>query len=120
MNTEIKMTEINKNLPSFEKRIEKLPPAEDKKIDTQAVHQENRQNIVPDTGILGRSQVVRNDIAKSVDEAVALAKSNPALLESSCSIFDILYEQFLEEGMDSNEAYMKAIEAEEEFLAIAR
>lgn len=126
MNTEtkIKMTEINNNISSFGRNVEKVEvPEKDCKIPCSEKIEEGRQaEYVPDTGVLGRSQVKRangGNIAKSVDEAVALAKDNPALLCGCESIYNCLYKDFLEQGDDPAEAHIKALLAEEEFYKCA-
>lgn len=120
------MAEINNNIPKFGfNNIEKIDLHNKNNIDVDAKKIENKDaeqiGIVPDTGVLGRSQVKTvTDVSKSVDEAVALAKKHPALLTSSEGIFNHFYQQYLESGMDESDAYMKALMAEEEFLAVGR
>ncbi len=86
----------------------------------QTSKETQERSYVPDTGVLGRSQVKCSkcgaDITQSVDEAVALAKGNPGLLLGSDRIFDSIYNGLLLEGMEESEAYMKALACEEEFM----
>ncbi|MCD7780764.1 MAG: hypothetical protein LUH05_08860 [Candidatus Gastranaerophilales bacterium] len=120
------MTEINNNIPNFGHKIEKIE--NNKHIEEQKSVKQNEDfdktvNYVPDTGVLGRSQVKTTkgmDISKSVDEAVALAENNPALLGCSEGVFDSLYKSFLEMGMEPSDAYMNALFGEQELLEIAK
>lgn len=117
------MAEINNNIPNFSKGIEKVDVKKGKEIPVEPamVEEKAEQAYVADTGVSGRSQI-RNlkgaDVTRSVDEAVMLATKNPALLSGSESIFNIIYNDLLESGMEESDAYMKALMAEEEFLAI--
>lgn len=116
------MAEINNNIPSFGINNKKVDNKVNKEPQVQPQVQEEcpEHKYVPDTGVLGRSQVkcskCGGDITKSVDEAVALAKNNPTLLLGSDRIFDSIYNGLLLEGMEESEAYMKALACEEEFL----
>ena len=118
------MAEIN-NIPNFginnNKKVEnknnKDAVAPQIPIEEECVEHQ----YVQDTGVLGRSQVKCakcGDIAKSVDEAIALAKSNPTLLSASESMFDTIYHDFKEQGMEESEAYLRALLAEEEFMEL--
>ena len=78
---------------------------------------------IPDPGVLGRSQVKglkAADSTRSVDEAVFFAQKQPVLLMSSNDMFEALYEKFVVDGMTEDEAYMAALQAEEEFMSIAQ
>lgn len=120
------MTEISKNnLGSYSYNIKKVEkeqinePKQNKKNKTEEV---SDYKYAQDTGVLGRSQITSSNeanIAKSVDEAVSLATKRPQIMLGSESIFDSVYENLLNEGMEESEAYMHALLAEEEFLGIA-
>ena len=78
---------------------------------------------VPDTGILGRSQIKNqkgSDVTRSVDETIALCEKFPQIMECGDELFDSLYEQFLADGMEPHEAYAKASLAMEEFVEIGK
>jgi len=78
---------------------------------------------IPDPGILGRSQVKspkNSDSTRSVDEAVLLAQKQPVLLTASEDMFETLYEKFVADGIPEHEAYMAALQAEEEFMIMAQ
>ncbi len=122
------MSEINNNIPNFHRNIdcEKLDKNPKSKqpineiVDPDGIR--NEYKIVPDTGVLGRSQVKPlrgGDIAKSVDETVDLTKKDPAILTGSETVFNILYEKFIKEGMEPGDAYLQAALAEEEFVEAA-
>lgn len=117
------MAEINNNIPKFSKNIEKVDvkKGKDIQIEPAVIEDKAETTYVADTGVLGRSQV-RNakgaDISRSVDEAVMIATKNPALLTGSETIFDTIYNDLIESGMNESDAYMKALMAEEEFLAL--
>lgn len=116
------MAEINNNIQNFGINTDKIGSRKNSEpVKEAAIQEESKEhNYVPDTGVLGRSQIKNvhgSDIQKSVDEAVSLAKNNPALMGCSEGIFDYLYKDYINNGMDSSEAYMKALLAEEEFLA---
>lgn len=118
------MTEINNNIPNFGiKNIDKVEktgkasPAEE-----VAVEKEEQQKYVPDTGVLGRSQVKAlkgGNISQSVDLAVEMAKNKPVLMQSGESLFNSIYNDLVERGMEPSEAYMNALMAEDEFYALA-
>lgn len=127
MNTEInrkKMAEINNNIPNFGINSKKVENKTNKEVVQPQLPVEEEcveYQYVQDTGVLGRSQVTCakcGDIAKSVDEAVALAKNNPTLLNSSEGVFNIMYQDFLASGMEESEAYMRALMGEEEFMEL--
>ena len=118
------MAEIN-NIPNFginnNKKVEnknnKEAVAPQLPVEEECVEHQ----YVKDTGVLGRSQVKCakcGDVSKSVDEAIALAKNNPTLLTASESMFDTMYKDFKEQGMEESEAYMRALLAEEEFMEL--
>lgn len=120
------MTEINKNnLGSYSYNIKKVGKEqinEPKQNVNNKIQEAPDYKYAQDTGVLGRSQVTSSqeaNIAKSVDEAVSLAAKRPQILLGSESVFDSLYETLIEEGMEPSEAYMQALLAEEEFLALA-
>ena len=118
------MAEIN-NIPNFginnNKKVENLNNKE-VVVPQPLVEEEcTEHKYVQDTGVLGRSQVKCakcGDIAKSIDEAVSLAKNNPTLLTASESMFDTMYKDFKARGMEESEAYMRALLAEEEFMEL--
>ncbi len=123
------MAEINNNISGYGINREKIevknkePDLITKKEIEKLNKTPNKTDYVPDTGVLGRSQVKsakHGDIAKSIDEAVILAEKNPVLLQCSESMFDCLYEKFLNQGMKPSEAYTRALLAEEEFLEIGK
>lgn len=113
------MAEIN-NIPNYGINIGKVDAKLNKEVPVEPkVEEKQEKNYVPDTGVIGRSQVNHTkggNIAKSVDAAVELAKSNPTLLSASEGLFDAMYNDFLAQGMEESAAYMKALMAEEEFL----
>ena len=120
------MSEINNNvnnirLPKnhFDKNIN-----DSKKVKPENIPAEEQPslNIVPDTGILGRSQIHSTkggDIAKSVDEAVALAHEYPEILKTGDEMFDALYDDFIKAGNSPEEAYAMASTGIMEFMEIA-
>lgn len=115
------MAEINNNIPSFGINLDQIKQKNKTDIpnDTHTKEEKNETKYVPDTGVLGRSQVKSpkgGNINKSVDEAVALAKNNPVLLGCSEGLFDNFYRTYIESGMEPSEAYMQALLDEEEFL----
>ena len=110
------MSEIN-NIGNYGLNIDKI----DKKGIISS-HQEDIKEYVPDTGILGRSQVKTTkgaDISKSVDEAVNMAKRHSTLMQCSEKIFNYIYQSYLDKGLSPSEAYEKALLAEEEFMEIS-
>ena len=120
------MSEINNNVNNirfhknnFDKNIN-----EPKKNPAESTAEEKPQaKIVPDTGVLGRSQiqgVKGGDIAKSIDEAVALAQEYPEVLETGDSVFDSLYNDFIKAGKSPEEAYAMASTGMMEFMEIAK
>ena len=121
------MSEINNNInkirfpkSNFDNNIKGLKPV---KPDSTTAEEKPQSAIVPDTGVLGRSQihgVKGGDIAKSVDEAVALAQEFPEILESGDSIFDSLYNDFIKAGNSPEEAYAMASTGLMEFMEIAK
>ena len=117
------MTEINGNIPNFGLNIGKVEPKKEKEIlKQQSIDNEQQQTYIQDTGVLGRSQVVRTrggDITKSVDEAVNLAKNHPELLDGGDIVFESVYNTFVEQGMDEADAYLNALSAQSEFMDIA-
>lgn len=117
------MTEINGNIPNFGLNIGKVEPKKEKEIlKQQNIDNEQQQTYIQDTGVLGRSQVVRTrggDITKSVDEAVNLAKNHPELLDGGDVVFESVYNTFVDQGMDEADAYLNALSAQTEFMDIA-
>ncbi len=123
------MSEINNNIPSFginSKKVEKRYNNENADKQPQVKSECCEHKYVPDTGVLGRSQVKVKcpkcggaDIAASVDETVKLAQKNPEILEASDVIFDEVYEAFLADGCTKEEAYAQATLAVEEFCLTA-
>ena len=126
MNTEIKMAEINNNIQKFGYSIEKIDNSKNKTPDINHVEVQTgseEKQYVPDTGILGRSQIKNpkgSDVTRSVDETIALCEKYPQIMECGDELFDKLYEQFLADGMDATEAYTKASLAMEEFVEIGK
>ncbi len=122
------MAEINNNIPNFGHKIEiiKHPDeltAKNSTPEDEILKNEPERNEITDTGVLGRSQVKTTrggDISRSTDEAAELAEHNPALLYGCEEIFNSLYEDYLEAGMEPSEAYMKALFGEQELLNIVR
>ena len=117
------MTEINGNIPNFGLNIGKVEPKKEKEtLKQQNIDNEQQQTYIQDTGVLGRSQVVRTrggDITRSVDEAVNLAKNHPELLDGGDVVFESVYNTFVDQGMDESDAYLKALSAQTEFMDIA-
>ena len=126
MNTEIKMAEINNNIPKFGYNIEKIDSNKNKTPDiipSEAQAGFEEQSYVPDTGVLGRSQIKNpkgSDVTRSVDEAITLCEKYPQIAECGDDFFDVLYEQFISDGMEPAEAYTKASMAMEEFVEIGK
>ena len=126
MNTETKMAEINNNIQKFGYNIEKIDNCKNKKTDINHVEiqtESEGQQYVPDTGILGRSQIKNpkgSDVTRSVDETIALCEKYPQILDCGDRLFDSLYEQFLKDGMDPSEAYSNASMAMAEFVEIGK
>ncbi len=123
MNTEMKMAEINNNIPNFGRNTDKIGTKinNEPKKETAVQEEQKEHNYIPDTGILGRSQVKSihdADIQKSIEEAVRLAQNNPALLCGCEDIFNHIYNDYIKTGMEPSEAYMKALLAEEELMEI--
>ncbi len=120
------MAEINNNITKFGYNIEKIDNNKNKIQDaTPTDMQTGAEEIqyVPDTGILGRSQIKNpkgSDVTRSVDETIALCEKYPQIMECGDELFDTLYEQFLADGMDASEAYTKASLAMEEFVEIGK
>ena len=117
------MSEIN-NIGNYGLNIDKIDKKGINKNTEVHTSQEDikEKEYVPDTGILGRSQVKTTkgaDISKSVDEAVNMAKNHSTLMQCSEKMFDRLYKYYINEGLSQNEAYEKALLAEEEFLQIS-
>ncbi|MBQ9245421.1 hypothetical protein IJ182_04040 [bacterium] len=120
------MSEINSNINKirFNSKIENInKSAESKKsVEGNEVKESTEQNIVPDTGVLGRSQIVSTkgmDCTQSIDEAVKLANECPEILKTGDDMFDSLYEEFLNSGMKPDEAYSMASMGMHEFMEIA-
>ncbi len=124
------MAEINNNLTNY--RINTERTIDTKNIDSES-SREKEQDIknknsdiskyIPDTGVLGRSQVKNpkgSDFTKSIDETIALIDKYPEIVECGDELFDTLYEQFLSDGMSNSEAYEKASLAMEEFIEISK
>ena len=128
------MAEINNNIPKFGYNIEKIDNSKNKTPDINHVEVQagsEEKQYVPDTGILGRSQIKNpkgSDVTRSVDETIALCEKYPQIMECGDELFDTfgdelfdtLYEQFLADGMDASEAYTKASLAMEEFVEIGK
>lgn len=120
------MAEINNNIPKFQKNIERVDVKKNKevKVEPAVVEEKAEQQLAPATDAYGKALVINAkdvkgvDIAKSVDEAVALARTNPARLTGSESIFNTIYQDLLESGVNEEDAYIRALQAEEEFLGI--
>ncbi len=117
------MAEINNNIPKFGRNIERIENFNKESIipETSTGEKNKPMEYIPDTGVLGRSQVKSTkggNIQKSVDEAVLLASKNPALMCGCESVFDCIYKDLLAQGMKESDAYMKALLAEEEFLQV--
>ena len=120
------MAEINNNSNYVKYPIGKKPieiTNKDKEVQQQPTQQEPQErSYVPDTGVLGRSQVqcpkCGGDITASVNEAVALAQSNPGLLLGCDKIYESIFQGLLAEGLSETEAHKKALACEEEFMNI--
>ena len=111
------MAEVNNNIPNFGRNIEKVDSRNNTVQKEHVIKEENDKNYVPDTGVLGRSQV--KETVSSADEAVMMLKKNPHVMEASDKIFDIIYKKYIDEGLDPSQAYLNALEAQKEFVAIA-
>ncbi len=124
-NTEMNMAEINNNIHNYGFKIERIDsiaenttkhPVETTKDETE------EQKYIADPGILGRSQIQGikgGNIAKSVNEAVDMAENEPIRLNSSEILFDNMYQNYREAGLSEDDAYLKALLAEDEFLDIS-
>ncbi len=109
-----KITNIGVNNPEYSKKAKEIKEV------PLIVEEQQEINDIKDTGVLGRSLVGNNsDISGSVEKAVSLAKNNPDLLAASEEMFNSVYNQLITSGLEPKEAYMKALLAEEELLAIA-
>ncbi len=119
------MAEINNNIPNFGingKKVENNKLNKELQPQTQVKEEGLEQKYVPDTGVLGRSQVKSakgGDITKSVDDAIKMVKEHPALVEAGEVVFDSIYEQFLADGLSEADAYAQASLAVDEFCQIA-
>lgn len=121
------MTEIsNNNIGKYGYNIQKVEKEKEKAKECGCANckaeEKSEQNYMPDTGVLGRSQVKSKNggnIPKSVDEAVALAAKKPEILLGSEDVFTSIYDKLIKEGMPESEAYIQALMAEDEFLSIA-
>ena len=111
------MTEINQNYGNYGHQIENSKSVHFSKGYEKPVseHKEvaDEHTYAPDTGVLGRSQVVKStkggNITKSVNEAVTMAKEMPSVMLITDEIFDAAYNEFLEDGMSEDEAYIAAM-----------
>lgn len=120
------MAEINNNSNYVKYPIGKKPieiTNKDKEVQQQPTQQEPQErSYVPDTGVLGRSQVKCSkcgaDFTQSVDEAVALAKNNPGLLLGCDKIYESIFQGLLAEGLSEAEAHEKAMACEKEFYEL--
>lgn len=122
--TEIKMTEINKNIANFAfgaKKIE-AKKAEKMPVNNSETKDNEQGKYILDNGVIGRSQVSvkGGDMTKSIDEAVALARTNPLLLGCSETFFDAAYTNFQTQGMSAEDAYFNALLASDEFFGLAQ
>ncbi len=117
------MTEINGNFTNFGINTGKVEPKKEKEVKKQEIGSQeggNNQEYIQDTGVLGRSQIVKTgDISKSVDEAAALAQTHPEVLTAANLVFEDTYNYFIGQGMSEDEAYISALEAQAEFMDIA-
>ncbi len=76
-----------------------------------------------DTGVFGRSQIATTlgaDVSKSVDEAVALVKTNPDFARLQNDFFETMYEHYIEQGYSSFSAYTCASVAVSEFADLVK
>lgn len=116
------MAEINNNIPSFGyKKIEKIDKPEQIEKPVEQENKQEQQTYAPDPGVLGRSQVrpaKGANIAKTIDETVALADRNPALMGCCEGVFDTVYNDLIAQGKNPDDAYMQALYAEEALLEI--
>lgn len=119
------MAEINNNISNFGingKKVENNKLNKELQPQLQVKEEGLEQKYVPDTGILGRSQVKSakgGDITKSVDDAIKMVKEYPELVEAGEVVFDSIYEQFLADGLSPADAYAQASLAVDEFCEIA-
>ena len=118
------MAEINNNIPNFGfKNIEKI---EKQEPSDNVVAQNNQETVeqptlAPPTDAYGRFQVKRangGNIAQTIDETIALANSNPALMGCCEGVFDTVYNDLIAQGENPDDAYMQALFAEKELLEI--
>ena len=119
------MAEINNNIPSFgykkiNNNIEK-PTTIDKSVVPEDEIKKDKPAYTPAAETIGRSQVRPangGNIAKTVDETVAIAKNNPAIMCCCGGMFDTIYNDLIAQGKNPDDAYMQALLAEEELLEI--
>ena len=119
------MAEINNNMYNqYGFQIDRI----DKKDNTPkqnaeiAKEEKEERNYVPDTGVLGRSQIHRlngADITKSINDAVDMAENQPVRMNCSEMIFDHMYDKYIDAGLSEADAYTRALMDEEEFLDIS-
>lgn len=119
------MAEINNNIPNFGINNKKVENKLNKDVvapQTQQSDENETPHYIQDIGVLGRSQVKCAkfaDVSKSVDEAVALAKNHPEILEAGEMVFDRIYDSFIADGLEPAEAYAQASLAVDEFCELA-
>lgn len=112
------MTEIN-NIPNFGYNHETNRSMQNKDIVRVPEAEGTQREMVPDSGVLGRSQIKNakiGNISQSVDAAVKLAKNNPVMLEACDDIYENAYAQKKKEGASDSEANYYALNVEAEFL----
>ena len=117
------MAEINNNIPNFGfKKVETPNIAPEPTPPTAPTTPEAPEpTVMPDPGVLGRSQVRPangGNIVKTIDETVAIAKNNPAIMRCCEGMFDTIYNDLIAQGKNPDDAYMQALLAEEELLEI--
>ena len=119
------MSEIN-NLNNIQYRqkveFDKNKSDSNKKNQGAPVEENKEREIVPDTGVLGRSQVkgVKGGINVSIDEIAELMAAKPEIAEGADIIFDRVYNRCIKEGKSQYEAYISASYAQDEYTAIAK
>lgn len=122
------MSEINNN--GFGNKINdikfrNIKPDKIEKSHTDNISEQKSEEkaIVPDTGVLGRSQVKGikgGDITKSVEETVALAIKHPEIISGGDEIFNLVYDRYIKEGYTPDKAYALASLGVEEFTELSK
>lgn len=130
------MTEINNRLTGYDFTTDKINAAKgqkgnEKPVKTEKTEEDEQPVYAQDNGAYGRSLVkhdikttgkkaqdVGGDINDTVNKTIFIATYHPGALRGSEDVFNTLYDRFRSEGSTDDEAYMKALLGEEEFLSM--